>query len=728
MGVASYSNEEYKETIPPPLTENFDITPLGNGKVSVHNKLVDTTLILPDNYPILKGTNTDIISRVLTEPRKVGNFGPKGYQNIEKRTTPSSEIVKKLKRTEYYDGVKSSQYSFYDTFSVAPPINQAALNSMEDDSSPNKGKKSLFNQEFVDFTIAAIKRINIFPEEYNDFVYNALTTTKIKDSFSRNVKSLLSGRFNLDGTPFIDTISAAVKTALIAAEDNYFSITDIHNIITRWGFDTESLVVSNNSGANYAKAVEIISDKALSLVPGVYDIVNKNRLLNWKVLAEDVGKNVRVKTSDGTETKLLIPNSETLTVYDATGGEHTLEMQDGNYFVANPVTGDERLTVFYDTGFIGILKPKELAQVSRLLNQKYTMQLTCTSLESDLLELNVDTTGARQDYYFLKLDKSTISDDVPDNPLFKKTSATYNYITDTSVMDSYIKHRAFPSFMVYLRDDDIIFNHLESSLKAQATFNDPSLDAYVSQTQIGSIVRRFPWYIILIPTDVTSNIPTQARSVLENFSTRTISLEPGPEVKKSTFNPPFLKEKITPIGSINYGVDIEKRVIYTEDREYSISFGSLGNMYKYRAGSEVLPRKLHPTNIVLQKINELKTAYSLTEQDTLSFYDLYTRLSPKDFRSLSRDHDLGAAFLRRLRSNKVAETKSINKEKFLALRDIPQTGVNIVAPELSIGTMSQRFAKKKTIGALAVPIAVVGAVEPQTLPPTPTTAQPPRPF
>ena len=712
---------KYNEIVHASIPALYEITPLGGGKVSVYNKSTRTTTIQSENYPLLKGStvkNTPLTKGV----RNTYASASKSYQHIEKRPTPSADTIEMLERTEYSNGLKSNQYSFFDTFSVAPTLWVSPAKTMNAEGSPNPGQLSLFNDR-VDFTIGNIQRINKWPEEYNDFVYNAISRDKIKSSMHPSVRSSLLRKYNLDGSLFIDTVSDAVKTALIADEDNYFSRSDIAMIGSNWNFYTEVVPLSNIPENNYLKVTEIISDKTHSLNPKDYDDINKNRLLNWTVLAEDAKKHIILKTSDSTQTKIFLPNSEVINVYDSTGGSHSLEMQDGNYFAANPVVGDSRLTVFAATD-TETLRPKELAQCSRLLGERYTPQLTCTSLESDLLELNVDVTGTRKEYYFLKADKGTISDEVPDNPLFRKTTAEYDYITDTDAMSSYIKHRAFPNFIVYLRSDDILFNYLEKTQKAKLSFNDPSITSYLDPGKIKDIARRFPWYVIIIPTDVTANIPTQARSVLKDFSTRTISLEPAPKVTDSTYNPRFISENVTTTGSINYDTD-------TEDREYTLAFSLLTTTtsgVKYRTGSEVIPRKLHPTNKVLQKIKEIKDSYSLSGSASISFYDLYTRLEPKDFRSLLRDNDLGVGLLRKLRINKVAETASINKDNFVSLKDIPKVGSEgeITGPLLDTSTMPQVFSKRATAGASIRGSLVTGGATPTPSPsPTPSPAPSP---
>ena len=669
--------------------ENLAMTAGGGGgeeMVPVYNKVLGGNLLLPKNYTSLRGTKNKNTNKLGRGSRVVGSFvRPQGFQRIEKSSVPVKEEAKRLEGTIYFDGIRNSNYTFFNTFTPAPSINTIPVASMS----------SIFNPNTIDFVVNDILTISRGFGAYNDYSYNSLTSQKIKTSLDRGVINSLGNRVALNGAPFLDYLSKDIKSSVIADENDRYTIEELKSLPVPWEKGGK-LTLSTDDATNHKAAINILLNDSTSLNVEQDDILLKNRLLNWKILAEDVDKNIKLKTADGVETTLYIPNNETIPVYDATGGAHTLEMQDGDYFIADPVTGDDRLTVYSDRDKAVVLSPENIEKSTRLFGQDYFIDLTCSSEESNLIELDVDTTGTRQDYYFLALDKSTLADEVPESLMFSKTSATYNYITETSAIDNFVKHKAFPYLTAFVRDDDIIINHLESSLKADLVFIEPSIKSLPYLTD-KLLVRRIPWYIVLIPTDRTQNLMYQQRSKMNSFSSRTLALNYSPSVsnKGSLGGNTFLNETVTTTGGVNFGVDVKGNAIYQENREYSMNFTNIIDYRKYKNGIEVLPRKLHPVNALMKKLNTLKTELSLTERDHVTFYDLFTRLTPSEFRSLPYDVDILDQFLNKLRVNKIAETKTINKEKFVSVKDVPSVPgpPRLIAPDIG-GVV---FSKQATV-------------------------------
>ena len=208
-----------------------------------------------------------------------------------------------------------------------------------------------------------------------------------------------------------------------------------------------------------------------------------------------------------------------------------------------------------------------------------------------------------------------------------------------------------------------------------------------------------PWYIMVVPTDMTMNVPSQTRSQMVDFSTRSIEVEYSSTLENTTSNlreNPWLTETVITTGGINFDGDQIGNTIYQESRQYSINFTEVNNYPKYQKGYEVTPRKLTPTNALLDKLKELKSTFSLTDRDSITFYDLFTRLEPSEFRGLPFDQEVAANFFNKLRVNKVASTPSINKDNFVAVKDVykhPDTPVAILDPSLG-GSI---FSKSPTV-------------------------------
>jgi len=627
-------------------------------------------------------------------PARGNRFSSKITGSTSTQRITSKAVPPDLQESAYYniiynDGLRNADYTFFNYPTFAPNFKE---NSAE-------AYNSIFRKKGIDFVVKNIMDINLRNSLYNDFSYNTITSTRVKASFQANVRKLLGFRPSLDGTLFLDKLGASVRQALINNEVDRYTLEEVEMLSKVFGGNTLSM--SRDPAVNHRNAVSIMTEDSQSLNPNDYTIGDKNRLLNWKILAEDINKNIKLKTSDGTETTMYIPNAETIPVYDATGGAHTLEMQDGDYFAAVPVIGNKRLSVYSDRDKARVLSVQNIARASRLLGGDTPIKLTCSSVEDSLVELDVDTTGTRQEYYFLALDKSTIEDEVPDTLGFRKTKGVYNYLTSTSSIDDFVKHKAFPYLKLFLRDDDMIFNHLEVTNNATVSFNEPSLE-YLENATPTLLVRRMPWYIMVVPTDMTMNVPSQARSQMVDFSTRSIEVEYSSTQENITSNlrdNPWLTETVITTGGINFDGDQIGNTIYQESRQYSINFTEVNNYQKYQKGYEVTPRKLTPTNALLKKLKELKSIFSLTDRDSITFYDLFTRLDPSEFRGLPFDQEVTANFFNKLRVNKVASTPSINKDNFVAVKDVykhPDTPVVILDSSLG-GSI---FSKSPTVPAV----------------------------
>jgi hypothetical protein len=181
------------------------------------------------------------------------------------------------------------------------------------------------------------------------------------------------------------------------------------------------------------------------------------------------------------------------------------------------------------------------------------------------------------------------------------------------------------------------------------------------------------------------------------FNSRTIRVGLSPIGNTTVDGGEFagITETITTTGGVNFTPDMVGNTIYQENREYSLNSGALTRMPKYKNNAEALPRKLHPTNKLLEKINTLKTDNSLTSRDKVTFYDLYSRMTPSEFRGLEADQFNYAEFLGKLRINKVSETKEINTDNFVRVKDVSIID-NRTSPDILPSDGATVFSKSKT--------------------------------
>jgi len=593
-----------------------------------------------------------------------GRLGYKNYQSIiSVSLSPLQEAQKRL-FTGYKDGILNPAYSFFTKFTPSPFLGV-----------PYK-LRSIFG-DVVDSTIRNILQINGLEIPYSDYPYNSLNSSKIFDSLKDEVKKAITTAYLFNGVSLESTLTSAFRLAVIQGEIDAYTAGDIEEIKLKSQVSRPFSTYSTGAQDNYA-GVELLLSEGVSLDPLAYTNVKlRNRLFNWKILAEDINKHVFYKTSDKVETTIYIPNSETLTVFTSDGTEHTLEMKDGDYFVADTLKGDKRLTVFSDRSKAIVYNPIEEAQIARLLKVDLASVFDADSVTDSFVEYNVDTTGTRQDYYFLKLDKSTLADEPDDNFLTQKTSATYDYIT--TGIDDYVKHNAFPGLVVYLNNDDMIFNHLESSNKVKFTHRDFTF-LYFSKDPGQIIARRMPQHLLLIPTDRVINNITQRRSSLIDFNTRQITLSHSPidTGRRGTTDHPYLKFEYDQEDVVNFAEDRVNNTIWQEKIKYVFDLAKVEAIDKYKNGAEVLPRKVRPAGKLLNELNNIKTVYELGERDYIQSYDLYSRLQPYDFRGLWLDVSPLFKLKEKLRLNTLTSNTAFNKNTFVRVKET--VSVNEMSP------------------------------------------------
>ena len=629
-------------------------------------------MILPKNKQKLGATSIKATPRNMTSPITSVKTSGRYYHSIRQVPFTPEVLETRYLLAGYTNGVTYPAFSFFQTTDYAEDVTVKYASNLDHSTTGVAPKKSVFANN-VDFTIKEIKGINNDGANYSDFAYKALSDHKVIRSLDHKVRSTLASMLDVDGKPLLPRFAKNIKNALIRGEDDQISVEDITALTTE-KLNSVRLATSNNKALNYSNAITTLLANAKPLDPDLYktELRKRNQLFNWRVLAEEINKRVIYKKSDGTSTPQYLPNAETLTVKTSDGTEHTLDMQDGDYFDANPVTGSNRLTVFSDISKAKSITTADRAQAYAAFGKQYTITLDCSSDTSSLVELNVDTTAARQDYYFLKLDKNSITKEDEGSIFLRKMSGEYDYETDVDNINTFVKHKAFPYLLVYLRNDDMLFNHLESGKRAKVTLSDISLDNF---SNAPDVIFPFwmPWHIMIIPSDRSRNIISHQTSRLDNFNKRSVDIGYLPiltDTGRGMKNHFYLTESVTTTESINFKPDVVGNIVYEEGRKYSLNTTGLEAVNKYKNSVEVLPRKLSPTGKLLQEVSAIKVNNSLGSRDSVSVYDVFSRLEPKVFRSLHLDQVDINKFKGRLRRNMVTEDDDINKTYFVPVKEL----------------------------------------------------------
>ena len=592
----------------------------------------------------------------------VGSFSinpvRQGYQNYQSVVPVSLTNKEEAERREvviYTNGIQRPAYTFNRQITPSPFLKVPYP------------YRSIFKEE-IDSTMERIIAINSLTTSLSDYPYNAITTDKISKSLSPEILEVLMASYDLRGVPLSNTVLRSLKRALILDELDSYAYDDLLSLRSKTRVK-EELKLSPTNSVNNAEALNILLTKGSSLDPlATNNIILKNQLFNWKILAEDIDKRVIYKTSDQLETPIYIPNNEKITVITSNGTEHSLEMQDGDYFVADPLVGNKRLTVFSDRDRAIVYNPEVEGKLQGLLGMKNSSTLEASSCTSSLTEYNVDTSTPRPDYYFLKLDKDTIQDEPSDSFLIQKTSATYEYIT--TGIDEYVKHKAFPGSVVRLNNDDMLFNHLEENSKAKLTHIDFTLQ-YLSTDVTNIVVRRMPQHILVLPTDRLVDNLTQLRSTLVDFNTRKIRTgrTPFDDGRRSLSDHPYLTAEYDMEDVVNFTEDRTGNTIWQQKLKYSFNVTAVEAFERYNSGSEVLPRKKMPYGMWLAELNNIKTVYGLSDRDFIQSYELYTRLKPSDFKGLEYDIDYSYPLRPKLRIGKPTPDDAFNKNNFVKLKE-----------------------------------------------------------
>ena len=629
-------------------------SPAFGAKISVPSRLFTDQLNLTTNRP-----------RV---PAPSFKF-PRNFVSVFERPLSSEQQIKKRRVTDYVNGVTSDSFTFVSskTFTDSILVN---IVPPSDFSVTSVSPRNIVLSNNVDETVRGILNINSKQTEINDYVYNALTTDKIFSSLRPEVKDILENSLDVNGQPIKNKVTSIFKNSLVKNQITNFAEEDILDF-RKLELNKERIEKNQSKPANRKQAMELLLSRSVSINPDDYRIKTKNRLLNWKSLSEDINKRIIYKTADGVESSIFIPNNDLITVVLSDGTEATLEMQDGDFFHAAPVRGDQRLTVFSDKDKAKVLPFIDSTKAAFLLGEPYNFTLDCTSVTSDLVEFNVDTTGSRQDYYFLRLDKNTIKD-AADSSLFTRTTQA-DYVYTTTGIDDFVKHKAFPYMVFYIRNDDMLLNHLESSNLAKLTFKDFTLDNFTNTPEDTLLVRQLPQHIMIVPSDRTQKVFSQGTSKLVDFNTRRadVSISPFTEDTLNPLkNPFYLSPEITTDESINFGHDVEGNILFTESTKYVFNSDLIDNVYRYKNSVEVLPRQKSAFGKTLEEINTIKTNYGLSNRDSINTFDLITRLDPHIYRSLAFDVLGARKFVSKFRLNTVTDDKVINDTYFVPVKEI----------------------------------------------------------
>jgi len=638
--------------------------------------LVRCSITLKGDAPNLNSSTED--RAYTSQPKRAG------YQNYHTIIpVPISNTFQARRRyyAEYFNGVENPAYTFFNQRTQTPPLNL-------------KYSVGAPFSNLLDSTIQNILRINALSLAISDYPYNALTVDKVVGSLPSKTKDILSSSYTLDGVSLLPAVGKAIKNAVILDEISNFNLKegDLENF-KALTTNKEELVLFESEVDNNIQGVDVLLRDAVAIDPlSTKNMKTRNRLFNWRVLPEDINQRVIFKTAEESESFIYLTNQNpSITVTNFEGTRSTIPMQVGNYFVADPITGPKRLTVFSDIDKAVILPKKSVAQAARYLHADLSMTLDASSDTSALIELNVDTSTPRADGYFLKLDPTTITDVPSDSFLVRETQATYNYTT--TGIDEYVQHRAFPYAVIYLRYDDMIFNHLEQSLNISLTHRDFTFDFVLPETD-KILVRKLPQHILLVPTDNFEKTYSQARSKLSKFNTRSIRLEFSPfQGEGSLRNPVYLTSVYDQVNTVNFGQDSAPGMVYQEKIRYTYDSSAVSSLPAYRNGEQPTSRKILPTSRLFQTLNDIKVVFGLAERDSITTFDLYSRMLPHEIKGLSLDQPYESRWPGKLRLNKITEEDFVNKQYFVAVKSISSIDgkapsflpENPAAPQFTVG-------------------------------------------
>lgn len=556
-------------------------------------------------------------------------------------------------RTDFQDPVYDRRLNFLE---LSQDNNTSLVSRGDLDS-------TLFRSK-VHGSVRGVTEINKGVQKFSDLPYGDISTATIKQSLDKEFREQILSLRDLAGRSMSNRILDTIKRLIVSDSLNIFDPSIFRRLqviqeanrkkyIKKEGFQTS---------LNEASAVIVALDKGKPLDPKPnYGRVQEENMRLWKTIATDVNKYLPVSFADGTEGKLFINVDDSIVLNSSGVGKAYIT--DGDQLETNegyiPIKGDLDKALMLDF--------EDTEQVLYLLDETYSIQLDVTTPARDLIEESYDLSSNRDDFYFFKLDASTVTDIPRKNELVRQTEAKYDIDSTASGRNAWVKFKPWPYFVFYVMNDDPILDYIEAKERVTLTFKDFTLDNFVGEV-LPIFPRRIPWHFIIIPTDKTELVLYHTYSKVVEYGDRrmTFTMNINPTEYKQRWDHHYLKTRY-----LYPRVDITSDT-NTQGVAYIIQLDKVSDMDRYRKGSEILPRKERPYRKLLKLLREFRDEFVL-DNITVAWFDVFSRMSPNEIKTFPSEVLNFKDFKTKALTRNLSSNDSVSRQ-YPKVKDIPNRG------------------------------------------------------
>lgn len=462
-------------------------------------------------------------------------------------------------------------------------------------------------------------------------VLDALLRIKAHDGTPINILQIYSliGSRVLDGT--IGSFTYGMIEALAAGSTDR---------------ETFKIIPSPFQNVNEVFALQLIEASMVGLDPTQYGDDKLAKVFPlWKILSSDIDKFIPICINEE-EMRLYVKDDNTFILNEP------LILRDGDFACVHCGSASEKLFTKSEIDHTFTIPEVTRERVVSLLGEDPARILEVSALETSNIEYNYSLTNPRQNFYFLSCVLSSMDSNISDRSmLLKKTRAKFELVDTTtesglSAVNEYIKykvnHRTF-----LLDDEDVMLDYIEDTSSVYLTQVDVTTDSAKENKTIPLLTRQYPWYIIVCPTNRPDLNVFNSKSRLVDLNPsgvvrRQLRCLPSivPDLNKQQSNK-FVRMQTDGISAINVigENDPQTRIMKINPNDTIFQQTYIKNEELMSAENFTPNRSKTGLRVLKEIITELDDNYYLGLNGlgkTLTEFDVYSRLSEKQFSKLSK--------------------------------------------------------------------------------------------
>lgn len=529
--------------------------------------------------------------------------------------------------TQYERGISNRRYATAGKFR---PVSRGSLDAL------------LFNKA-VHASVLAVYLMNKGAMAFSDIPYHDLGDTVLERSLNSELVEKYRRAKKADGDFMIGILLSQVRDALLCDRLDQLHYDELKKLVDnvlkaqndpKFEKTRGSAPVYTAGIGSESQAVSLALEKAYSLNPEDYEsVLAQEKMKLWKTVAGDLRKYIPIKLADGTETKLYINDDDSF-VTTTSAGDSSGYISDGDRLDFTKEDGSPgQLIIKSDLQRAGVLDFEAIQRVIKLLGEDYKIRMRVETAEANRIEELYGVTKERRDFFFLQLDPTTLQDLDAGNLFIRKTQVTYDLISNESDRDDWVKSRPWPYLILNVDADDPILSFLADKQEAIFEFLDFTFDQF-SDVEEGLPVfpRRIPWTIVLIPTDIDSELVSHSVSKYITYGTRQIDFIIHPDPNQGDLqNAPHV-ESYYPYP--DRGVYLENN---PQQTFYRFKRAEVAALTKYKEGSPRLPRPKFGMRQMLRQLSDLREYYDLGLDSQVSWEEVFDRMDKSKIKYLYQE-------------------------------------------------------------------------------------------